>query len=216
MSERRFRLAHGLARTSTRRNNGPTVRHTPALPIGTDNEFGGMQYTTRFLRPTMVVLLVALGTHVLAQLDMHFFAGDWDFRIWRTADITGDPALTGTWHLESGLDSTLALVGRVELSDGPGVQGGLFTRELITYDGYTKLYTRAIVTNTGATYLFSSKGWQGDKLIWTGTQHSSSGEVELREEIEHTGPGSFSAIFHRKDGGSWVLQSNERLVRKKR
>lgn len=164
----------------------------------------------------MVILLVALGTRVLPQADMRFFVGDWDFRIWGTADITAPTAFTGTWHLENGLDSALALVGRVELSDGPGVQGGLFTREFITYDGYTKLYTRSIVTNKGTTYLFTSKGWHGDKLTWAGTQHSPSGEVELREEIERTGPGSFSAIFHRKDGEDWVLQSNERLVRKTR
>lgn len=164
----------------------------------------------------MVVLLVALGNHVLAQADMRFFVGDWDFRIWGTADITGDPALSGTWHLENCLDSALALVGRVELSDGPGVQGGLFTRELITYDGYTKLHTRTIVTNAGSSYTFHSTGWKGERLTWSGTQRSSSGEVELREEIERTGPGSFSAIFHRKDGDDWVLKSNERLVRRTR
>ncbi len=148
------------------------------------------------------------------QNDLRYFVGEWDFRIWGTQDISSPPALSGTWHLESGLDNTLALVGRVVLDDGVDTQGGPFTRELIAYDGYTRLYTRTIATNAGSSYTFFSTGWKGDRLIWSGTQHSQAGEVELREEIERTGPDSFTAIFHRKDGDSWVLQSNERLVRK--
>lgn len=145
---------------------------------------------------------------------MRFFVGTWDFRIWGTADISGEPALTGTWYLENGLDSALALVGRVELNDGPGVQGGTFTRELIAYDAQSRLFTRSIVTNTGSTYHFTSSGWQGDRIEWNGTTHSASGSAELREEIQRTGPDSFTAIFHRKDDDIWVLQSNERLQRR--
>lgn len=163
-----------------------------------------------------ILLAATIATNVAAQPDMRFFVGTWNFRIWGTADISGPPALTGTWHLEDGLDSALALVGRVVLDDGPGSQGGLFTRELIAFDAHAKRYQRTIVTNTGANYFLESEGWQGNKLIWSGTQHTSSGEVELREEIERTGPDSFSAIFHRKDGDAWVLQSNERLERGKR
>lgn len=147
-------------------------------------------------------------------MDMHFFVGTWNFRIWATDDISGPPAFTGTWRLESGLDSALALLGRVQLEDGPGVQGGTFTRELIARDPHTGLYTRTIVANTGSTYHFTSTGWQGDRLLWTGSQQAARGSVELREEIRRTGPDSFTAIFHRKDGDQWVLQSNERLERR--
>lgn len=148
------------------------------------------------------------------QPDMRFFVGTWEFRIWGTEDISGAPALTGTWYLEDGLDNAQALVGRVELNDGPDVQGGTFTRELIAYDTHEKLCTRTIITNTGSMYHFTSSGWQGDKLVWTGSAHSATGVVELREEIERTGPDSFTAIFHRKDGDTWVLRSNERLQRR--
>lgn len=148
-----------------------------------------------------------------AQSDMRFFVGTWEFRIWGSADITGPPALNGTWHLENGLDSALALVGQVVLKDGPGVLGGEFTRELIAFDAHARNYTRTIVTNTGASYRFTSEGWKGDAIIWLGDQRTAAGIVELREEITRTGPDSFSAIFYRKDGDGWVLQSNERLVR---
>ena len=148
-----------------------------------------------------------------AQTDMRFFTGTWEFRIWGSADISGPPAFTGSWHVEDGLDSALALIGRVELNDGPDVQGGTFTRELIAYDPHTRMYTRSIVSNNGSTYHFTSSGWQGDRLVWTGSQHGTGGRVELREEIERTGPDHFTAIFHRKDGDTWVLQSSERLQR---
>lgn len=149
----------------------------------------------------------------MAQPDMRFFVGTWSFRIWGTADISGPPALTGTWHLEDGLDSALALVGRVVLDDGPDIIGGDFTRELIAYDAHLKSFTRTIVTNTSGYYFFTSTGWQGDRITWTGSQHSAGGAIELREEIERTGPDSFNAVFYRKDGESWVVQTREKLQR---
>lgn len=150
-----------------------------------------------------------------AQSDLRFFVGTWDFRIWGTADISGPPALTGTWHLENGLDSALALVGRVILDDGPGVLGGDFTRELIAYDAHARLYTRTIVTNTGASYRFTSEGWNGKSITWSGEQRTAAGAVDLREEITRTAHDSFTAVFYRREGDDWVLQSSERLVRKK-
>lgn len=148
-----------------------------------------------------------------AQSDMRFFVGTWDFRIWGTADNSGPPALTGTWHLENGLDSALALVGRVVLKDGPGVLGGEFTRELIAFDAHARNYTRTIATNTGANYRFTSEGWRGDTIMWLGEQHTAGGIADLREVITRTGPDSFTAIFYRKDGEGWVLQTREELRR---
>lgn len=179
------------------------------------SDLGSMLHAKHTMRPLALMISTLISQEMSAQLDMRFFVGDWHFSIWGTADISAPPALTGTWHLENGLDSALALVGRVILADGPGVQGGLFTRELIAYDAHAKRFQRTIVTNTGASYSFVSEGWHGDNLLWTGTQQSASGEVELREEIERTGPDSFTAIFLRKDGDAWVLQSNERLTRKR-
>jgi hypothetical protein len=145
--------------------------------------------------------------------DMRFFIGTWEFRIWGPTNTTDKPDLTGTWKLESGLDSALALTGHVILNDGPGVQGGGFTRELIGYDAQSKLFTRTIVTNAGGHYVFTSAGWQGEHLTWNGEQHSAAGSTELREEIDRTGPDSFMAVFYRKDGEQWMLQSNEKLDR---
>lgn len=142
-----------------------------------------------------MLLTATIATDVLAQNDMRFFVGDWGFNIWGTADMSTPPALTGTWHLENGLDSALALVGRVVLDDGPNTQGGVFTRELITYDAHLKVYTRTIVTNTGSYYAFTSSGWHGERITWTGSQHAETGATELREEIERTGPDSFDAVF---------------------
>lgn len=161
-----------------------------------------------------LILAAASAINVSAQDDMRFFVGTWDFSIWTTEDVSGPPALTGEWVLESGLDSALALVGSVQLADAPGVQGGRFTRELIAYNSASARYTRTIVTNTGAYYTFTSEGWQGDTLHWVGQQHSSSGIVQLQEEIVRTSPDSFTAIFRRKAVDIWVLQSNERLTRR--
>lgn len=159
-------------------------------------------------------MAAACSTTCPAQSDMLFFIGSWEFKIWGSVDTSGPPALTGMWKLESGLDSAMALVGRVQLDDAPGVQGGLFTRELIAYDAHARLYTRSIVANTGSTYHFTSPGWQADTLVWSGRMRAATGEVELRETIERTGPDSFTAVFHRKAGDDWVLQSNERLTRR--
>lgn len=145
--------------------------------------------------------------------DMRFFVGKWNFRIWAPGNSTDKADLTGTWYLENGLDSALALVGRVILDDGTSTQGGEFTRELIAYDAFTKQYTRTIVANTGSHYVFTSTGWKDDKLIWTGEQHASTGVVELREEIERTSPDSFNAVFYRREGQKWVVQTTERLLR---
>jgi len=145
--------------------------------------------------------------------DMRYFTGTWDFKIWGTSDVSGPPALTGAWMLESGLDSALALVGRVVLDDGPNAVGGDFTRELIAFDAHTKAFTRTIVTNAGGYYFFTSTGWEGDRITWTGSQHSAAGTIELREEIECTGPDSFNAVFYRKEGEAWLVQTREKLQR---
>lgn len=148
-----------------------------------------------------------------AQHDLDFFIGTWDFSIWGNEQMDRDPDLQGTWVLARGLDSAVALTGAVRLNDGPGVQGGDFTRELIAYDAWTKRYTRTIATNTGATYLLATEGWSNDTLVWIGEQHTANGVVALRERIVRTGPASFQAVFHRQENGNWILQSMERLVR---
>ena len=79
-----------------------------------------------------------------------------------------------------------------------------------------KVYTRTIVTNAGSHYVFTSRGWQGDKITWTGSQHAETGATELREEIARTGPDSFDAVFYRKDGEAWAVQTREKLERIKR
>ncbi|MBK7268932.1 MAG: hypothetical protein IPI07_05290 [Flavobacteriales bacterium] len=159
------------------------------------SELGSMRNLKYFVRPFVVLLCMLHGRHIHAQHDMRYLVGDWHFNIWSTPDISAPPALTGTLHLESGLDSALALVGRVVLNDGPSTQGGNFTRELIAFDAFTKLYTRTIATNTGSHYVFTSTGWLGGKLKWTGSQHAGTDAVELREEIERTGPDRFNAVF---------------------
>lgn len=165
-------------------------------------------------RTFLICLTLSVTPRAIAQHDMRFFVGHWDFSIWSTEDVSGAPAFTGEWFVEDGLDSALALVDRVQLNDGPGVQGGTFTRELIAFDSHAGRYTRTIITNTGASYSFTSSGWNGDELTWIGEQRSAAGIVKLREVIVRTGPGSFTAVFHRKEGDVWVLQSNERLTRR--
>ncbi|MBK7084636.1 MAG: hypothetical protein IPH53_08200 [Flavobacteriales bacterium] len=95
------------------------------------SELGSMRNLKYFVRPFVVLLCMLHGRHIHAQHDMRYLVGDRHFNIWSTPDISAPPALTGTLHLESGLDSALALVGRVVLNDGPSTQGGNFTRESI-------------------------------------------------------------------------------------
>lgn len=162
-----------------------------------------------------ILFAAAIATQAVAQDDMRYFVGTWNFSIWAPGNTRDKADLTGMWHVDNGLDSALALVGRVVLNDGPNAQGGVFTRELITYDAHLKMYTRTIVTNAGSHYAFTSHGWHGDKLTWIGRQHAETGAVELREEIERTGPDSFDAVFYRKDGEEWLVQSREELERMK-
>ena len=146
---------------------------------------------------------------------MRYFVGTWEFRIWGGNDTARSADLSGTWVLENRLDSAVGLVGRVVLNDGPGVQGGPFTSELIAFDGHTNEYIRTIITNTGALYTFRSSGWKGDQLLWMGEQRTAAGVLELREEITLLSPSRFKAVFHRKDKEGWVVQTTEDLVRRK-
>jgi hypothetical protein len=157
---------------------------------------------------TIVCTWSAWGTALFAQQpDMRYFVGTWDFSMWSTTNTSDTPDLVATWILEDGLDSALALAGHVV------IDGSMFTRELIAYDASTGLYTRTIAASTGSYFLFTSTGWNGDRLIWSGTQHMASGSVDLKEEITRLGADAFTALFYGKDGDGWQLMQTERLRR---
>lgn len=145
-----------------------------------------------------------------AQTDLNYFAGSWQFDTRFAGNEAGKPDISAQWMVEKGLDSVFCLMGHVELN------GETFTRELISYNAGTKQYTRSVATNTGSWLVFTSAGWEGDTLVWTGSQSSQTGMIALREEIIRESPVAFTARFFSFQNGEWILLQTETLKRIKR
>lgn len=161
---------------------------------------------TFITRVLFCVSLVLLGSRAYAgHDDMKYFAGKWSFRV----HFASDQEIKGEWFLESCLDSNFCMNGWVTLAGGQK-----FTRELMHYNAGSRLYVRTIIANEGSSFYFTSSGWKGQKLIWTGQQTGASGaKTGLKEEITRITGDSFHAVYYTKRAGAWIKTQDEYLER---
>ncbi|MCW5911539.1 MAG: hypothetical protein KIT62_10715 [Cyclobacteriaceae bacterium] len=141
--------------------------------------------------------------------DLSFFAGKWEFKIWSADNKSDTPDFTAVWVHEKALDSAECFTGQVQY------EGGIFTREMVVRNNTTHEYERIVATNNGDYFVLKTKGWNGNKLTWTGTQYSASGKTELKEEIERSGENKFKATFYALENNQWELMQTEILTRVK-
>lgn len=135
---------------------------------------------------------------------MQFFVGTWDLE-------TEGPqtSIKATWTVTATLAKALCLSGMVQMPDGSS-----FTKEIIAYDAAAEVFVRTIASDDGSYFHFTAKGWEGDTLVWTGTQVSKTGQkIALKEEIRRTGTDSFTAEYFNKLDGNWSRLIKEKLHR---
>ncbi len=83
----------------------------------------------------------------------------------------------------------------------------------LTYDRVAKQYVNFAVGNRGGFTSVTSKGWEGDKLIWAG---SASGVIktETRSTITKKGDKEFKVVGERMEDGKWVVGADETCKKK--
>ena len=139
--------------------------------------------------------------------EVNYFIGEWNLQLWNKGNKTEVPDLIAKWKVESGLDSTFCLIGNVQ------IDGMDFTKEMITFNPYSKEYVRTIAANTGSYFTLFSSGWKGDKLIWRGNQFDSDKKTELKVEIVKVSQNEFKATYFKFLNNEWIQTEKEVLKR---
>ena len=164
---------------------------------------------------TMKVVLNIVWLFILLHADvvfaqptdeMQYFIGKWDVQLMFSSNKTNKPDVKATWEIEKGLDSAFCLLGHVY------IKKAIFTRETIVYNTTTKEYIRNVITNDGSYFVFTTKGWQGNNLLWTGIQYSKD-TVSIQENITRINKKEFRVIYFRMQDGYWE-QANREIVKK--
>lgn len=144
--------------------------------------------------------------------------------------------MVGTWHCE-GTTTPLPAVGKAfsskgnvtwaltldgfwlgGTSEGEKVPGQplatVFKGEgRVTYDRVAKQFVNLAVGNRGTFTSSTSKGFEGDKLVWSGT---TSGLVksETRGTLTKKGDKEYHFVAERMENGKWVVGSDETCKKK--
>jgi len=117
-----------------------------------------------------------------------------------------------TWAL--GLDGFwLAGAGEGEKVPGqplPTVGKG---ENRISYDRTTKAFVNLSFSNRGAYGMSTSKGWEGDKLSWTGTT-SGLMKTDTRTTITKKSDAEYQVLGERMEAGKWVTGNDETCKKK--
>ncbi len=142
----------------------------------------------------------------------------------------------GTWHCEGkstpapGLGKTFNSKGNVTwaltldgfwlgaTSEGEKVPGMPLPtvskgETRVTYDRTTKSFVSIGVNNRGSWGTSTSKGWEGDKLSWSGTT-SGLMKTETRTTITKKGDTEYQVLAERMEGGKWVTGAEETCKKK--
>jgi hypothetical protein len=153
-------------------------------------------------------IFLAIHAGLNAQKDpMNYFLGKWDIRLWLSPKHQGEPDVKGTWQLERGAAKTFDAHGNVIIDKQEA------TKEQIGYDPQKGLYYRTITAQNGL-FFFTSKGWDGDKLVWEGYMVPLSDQkIEMKEEITRVSKKEFHAAFFRKKDETWEETTHESLMR---
>lgn len=83
----------------------------------------------------------------------------------------------------------------------------------ITYDRTTKSFVSMGVTNRGGHFAATSKGWEGDKLMWTGNV-SGLIKTKTRSTLTKKSDTEYHTLGERMEGGKWVTSADETCKKK--
>jgi len=83
----------------------------------------------------------------------------------------------------------------------------------VTYDRVAKQYVHFGIGNRGSFASSTSKGWEGDKLVWTGSG-SGLAKLETRSTITKKGDKEYKVVAERMEDGKWVVGTDETCKKK--
>ncbi len=144
--------------------------------------------------------------------------------------------MVGSWHCEGSntpignLGKTYASKGNVtwtfaldnfwlaSSSEGEKVPGQplatVFKGESrVTYDRVAKQFVSFGVGNRGGYVHATSKGWEGDKLVWIGTT-SGLVKADVRTTVTRKGDKEYRVLAERNEGGKWTTAGDETCKKK--
>jgi hypothetical protein len=83
---------------------------------------------------------------------------------------------------------------------------------IFTYDRFKKVWVLFNLNNRGSNGFFTSPGWQGQKLVWTGKMEGLP-NPERREIIVKSTVNEFRFLRERKEDGKWFQNGEQVCVR---
>jgi len=145
-----------------------------------------------------------------------FFVGTWHCE----GKVTPAPGVGKTFNGKGNVTWALALDGfwLGSTSEGEKVAGmPLATvakgESRVTYDRTTKTFVSIGFSNRGNYGITTSKGWEGDKLVWSGTT-SGLMKTELRATITKKSDTEYQFLSERMEATKWVTGSDETCKKK--
>ena len=144
--------------------------------------------------------LVTIGSFFLTRKsfsssDLDYFKGKW------TVTLRNNPKTSFSWTVREDLNESW-LTGVVE-------RGG----QKISTDFWlqTGKKIERFAFTSGSTFVkIESPGWDGNRMIMSGTLSDKTGETKVRETITKVSDRQFNALWEREaEGGKWVVFSDE-------
>jgi hypothetical protein len=144
-------------------------------------------------------LLILFTLPCLAQSGIDYFKGTW------TVTMKDGPEGGFNWNVDSALDGSW--LGGVVTREGKEI-----SKDFWRQDG--KTIERFAFSSDGFFLKISSSGWNGDKLVFTGSASNKSGEFNVRETITKVNAHRFLALWERQgQDGKWMIFSDETCTR---
>lgn len=141
----------------------------------------------------------------MAQLK--FFEGNWACEGTIPASPFGPGGkMKGTVSIHSDLGGFWQS-GKVNATGGgmPPLQGMFHT----TYDTAAKQYTMLWVDNMGAWAQSTAKGWEGDKIVYSGESVMAGQKIPARDSFTKNADGSLAHSWEAQLDGKWTPMGEE-------
>lgn len=127
--------------------------------------------------------------------DLDYFKGKWKVTLRNNAKISFN------WTVTEDLDKSW--LGGEVTRDGQNI-----TKDFWRQSG--KKIERFAFTSNNTFVRLESAGWNGDKLIFSGTLSDGAAETKVRETITKISDRQFNALWERADaGGKWIVFGDE-------
>ena len=94
-------------------------------------------------------------------------------------------------------------------STGGGMPGTMEGRFHMTYDSGAKQYVLLWLDNTGAWSQSTSKGWEGDKMVFSGEMNWGGQKMQTRDSFVKSADGSLRHDWEAQLDGKWTPLGTE-------